>query len=50
MLKTFVTNKIIDGERFEGENITAESFEEAEAKAKELGLIVLGHLEDDTEF
>jgi hypothetical protein len=45
-MKTFITHKFIDNEEYEGEKIQAESFEEAEIKAKELGLIVDGHLEE----
>jgi len=46
-MKTFITHKFIKGEMYEGDDIQAESFEEANAKAKELGLIVDGHLDEN---
>jgi len=46
-MRTFCTHKYVNGEEYEGENIQAESFEEAEKKAKELGLVVDGWLHEE---
>jgi len=46
-MKTFIT-KIVkeDGSEWEGPEIHAQSWEDAKTKAQELGVILLGHLED----
>jgi hypothetical protein len=43
---TFVTHKMVDGEKYAGQDIKALSFGEAESLALPLDLIVDGHLED----
>jgi hypothetical protein len=43
-MKTYITEQVIDGEKYEGEKIKARSWDEASLIAQERGIVVIGEL------